>query len=377
MIKCNTILTSDTKAWNIRLEELRDQWLKPKQFKLHDTLELSSRVDLEQAVTQYIQDICTKLSTSHEAVVAQIHVQGPVHIPSDFTIIEMPTLDSMPQYRLNAVTSTIASATATSAILYVTTQRPDAAAMSSLVSSATLAAPVPIAIAYCPTDSSSIDDDLQAVQDAMYSAVDTLIRESTVHLELYHTKVSACISNTVLVSRRAIGTDRTACDAMFEQIRYATTKDKLVQWSTLLNRFSVLACGIKSITVSTANTIDQKIHSTTDTLTAAVQPFCEGMRDIFKRAVAESILQKEMDRGNYALTVSLNYILDWIDTAGELLLHKYAQQCALAYSSSVLSVLGVFTDSSGSGSYDSTSEKVKLYLIAYAKTEVRVDSFKL
>jgi hypothetical protein len=377
MIKCNTVVTSDTKAWNMRLEELRDQWLKPKQFKLHDTLELSSRVDLEQAVTQYIQDICTQLSTSHEAVVAQINVQGPVHIPSDFTIIEMPTLDSMPQYRLNAVTSTTASATDTSAILYVTTQRPDAAAMSSLVSSATLAVPVPIALAYYPTDSSSIDDDLQAVQDAMYTAVDTLIRGSTVHLEYDRAKVSACIGNTVLVSRRAIGTDRTACDAIFEKIRYATTKDELVQWSTLLNRFSVLACGIKSITASAANTFDQNIQSTTDTLSAAVQPFCEGMRDIFKRAVAESILQKEMNRGENALTVSLNYILDWIDTAGELLLHKYAQQCALAYSSSVLSLLGVFTDSSGSGSYDSTSEKVKLYLIAYAKTEVRLDNFKL
>jgi hypothetical protein len=383
MIKHNSVVSSDTKAWNIRLQELRDQWSKPKQFKLHDTRELSSQVDLEQAVTQYIQDICTELSTSHEAVVAQIHVQGPVHIPSDFTIIEMPTLDMMPQYRLNAVTSAIASANATSALLYVTTQRPDAAAMSSLVSSTTLAAPVPIARAYCPFEN-TVDNDLQAVQAAMYTAVDTLIRESTVHLEYDRANLSACISSTVLVSRRAIGTDGTACEKIFEQIRYVAIKDKLVQWSTLLDRFSVLACGIKSITVSTAaatacsetaSTID-KLQSTTDALSAAIQPFCEGMRDIFKRAVAESILQKEMNRGDHALSVSLNYTIDWITTAGEVLLRKFAQQCALAYSSSVLSSHSVSTDSSSS-SNDSAIDKVKKYLTAYAKTEVRFYNFKL
>jgi hypothetical protein len=366
---------NDATAWHARVEVLRDQWSKPKQFKLHATRELSTRLALEQAVTQHIQDICTQFSSSHEAVVAMIRVQGPVHIPSDFTIIEMPTLDSMPQYRKNAVTTAFATDSATSAILYVTTQRPNAAAISKLVSSTTIAAPMPVAVAYCPDSATGIDsynvDDIQAVHDAMQTAVDTLIRDSTVPIQYDHTKLSACISNTALVSRRAIAIDRTACNKMFEQIRYATTNDKLVQWSTLLNRFSVLACGIKAnkalaVTAdTTAATTLNRIEITADTLRAAISPFCEGLRDIYKHAVAESIQQKEMNRGDYALSVSLDYIIDWTDTACEVLLHKFSQQCALALSS-VFATQGVSTES-----IDSMYDKVKLYLTAYAKTEVR------
>jgi hypothetical protein len=311
MIKCNTVVTKDLTAWNKRLEVVREQLSKPKHFTLHDTPELSILVDLEEAVTQFIQDICTQLSTSHAAVVAMIHVQGPVHIPSDFTIIEMPAVDKMPLSRFNAVTRTVASASAASAILYVATQRPDAAALSSLVSSTTLATPVPIAVAYCPTDN-SVDNDLQAVQDAMHDAVDTYIRESTVHAEFDSAKVSACISNTVLVDSRRIASDRTAC---YEQIRHAATNDKLVQWSTLLNRFGELvrALQLDTALASTAAATLDKLLSRIGSVAVAIQPFLESMHDISKRTAAESRLL------NTAKTQQLQ------DTAGQG--KKHLQHC--------------------------------------------------
>jgi hypothetical protein len=354
------------------MQQLKAEW-PDKEFKLSGSSEkLKTLLQLEHVVTQYIQDICTKLShDDHKAAatVKMIHIQGPVHIPSDFTIIKLPTLDSSTPVHKEHATTTLDSSIS-SMLLYVTAQRPITTQLVPLLSHTSerysIHAPIPIAIAYyrdfSADKSTPIEQvDMQSVQQAIRNAVEHMLH-ATQSTQCDHAKLTACVSNTVLVDRAAIGTfnDRAGCNRMFEQVRYATTCDALSQWRILLERACVRANGFKAITSSlTANSSNSAKQACTialHTLRVAAGTYHTGMFE----AIQQQLTAMQNSSNDYA--TSTDGLTNWIDITCKQLLQDYGRFAAAMFSKAITdTITGLSSDA-----YDT----ILRYLTEFAASHV-------
>jgi hypothetical protein len=238
---------------------------------------------LEQDVTGRIQQFCAAAAMidavtgcSYEGAVEYIAVTGPFDIPSDFTVIEIPSLDTMPQYRKQSISDIT---TTGSAIVYTTVQRPTTADMCAFLQPDTsvysVSKAMPIAVGYfsdavitanargttaainftaigrttaaaaAALHAASIVDneDTHLVQLAMYTAVEQVV---TINSESERSALAACIDNIVLFDRTVLVKDRKVCHKVYEQVRYATSSSTLLQWCGLLSRFCARANGFSA-----------------------------------------------------------------------------------------------------------------------------------
>jgi hypothetical protein len=309
-----------------------------KEFKLNSNEKLKTLLQLEQAVTQYIRDVCmhrTSGGRDAELDIKKIHIQGPVRIPSDFTIIVLPTysefnfhLTQHNQFKDRHTGSIIASV---SAMLFVTAQCPTATELLPLAfhikelrERVSVAA---IAVAYyrdfrCDHRAPLEQVDMQSVQHALYSALRG------------HAYPSRWISNTVLVDRAEIATlnDRTAVKKMFEQVRYATTNDLLSQWRTLLEQSCMRANGFKllkrSLTKSSSDVAKQACTTTWHTLRSTAISYLEGMFHAIQQ-------QLTAIRTTSDIETSANDVISWIALTCKQLLQEYGKHAAVTFSKAI------------------------------------------
>jgi hypothetical protein len=297
------------------LQQLKIQYAPAKVFALHSSDTLTTLLQLETAVSQHIQTFYDQLSQipktelSSEAVAAiVIRIQGPVHIPLDFTIIQLPLRDTESQPHTSVGTAVV------SALLYATSRRPTAVDFEQMLSHSRgiyqLQSPLPIVAAYYHESATTESADVPYIQHAIYNAL-----EQVTHTETFtnydSAKLSASISNSVLVDRTAIATNngnRKACDTMFEEVRCACINDKLLQWRVLFERFCARANGVKDVKdhlksgVLASKGITQVLSDVCDTL----------------KSTAISYLKIMFECIQQQLTAAASYtgersVIDWID----------------------------------------------------------------
>jgi hypothetical protein len=369
---------SDDISMQSTLEQLRSQYLTAKVFALHSSDTLTTLLQLETAVSQYIETFYAQLhqipdtELSHEAVAAiVIRIQGPVHIPLDFTLVQLPLRDSESQPHTSASMNTSDDTAVLSAILYVTAQRPTAIDFKELVSHNRgiyqLQSPVPMVAAYYHDTANGVTEDVQIVQNAIYNAIEHVLH--TTPLRQYdHANLAACISNTILVDRASIATnsDRTACDILFEQVRYATTEEKLLQWRTLLEMFCVKANGLKDVICTyTKGSTDIAKQACTDcwhTLSTTATTYHATMFDAIQQKLAG--IETSGDFLNVAST-----ILNWAAATCKQLLQDFGR-----YAAAILST--VITDTATALDGDMHDTMLRCFT-DHANSEVRLSLYSL
>jgi hypothetical protein len=269
-------------------DALRNQYSAMKQFTLNSDRSLKTQLQLERAVTQYIDAI----NSTCEAAVRAIRIRGPFDIPSDFVVIEMPALDNSDQHRMSSATRRAAGVN--KAIVYTTTHRPTTAQIRSLMATDTgaytMESLMPIVAAYysdiqADTATAIDTDDMFSVRAAISSAAES---ELVISSERQRCAVSSIIENTVLFDRAAVAADSSVRNSLYEQVRYATVSTKLQQWHSALNSFSVSAVGY-SKKQRVNNGIGKVASSDLD---KCAQKFIRSSDGLSKSAIAEAAEQQ-------------------------------------------------------------------------------------
>jgi hypothetical protein len=238
----------DTAAWHQQLQAIKLQCA-PKTLTLAEGQPLA---ELEKAVAQHVEDISKTISAaaaatdgqSPMAAVDMICIAGPVDLPSDFCIIDMPGWYDLHQWWIDSI---ISNAGIGSAIVYVSARRPNSTLIRNLMIQGRgvyqLTAPMPIVAAYfhgAGTDIETAAADAQFVQDAIYIAVDEI---SASTMEFDRRKLSQCIENTVFLDRDAADNKETRHE-FFEKVRQATVSTHLADMHSLLANFCIRANGV-------------------------------------------------------------------------------------------------------------------------------------
>jgi hypothetical protein len=406
---CN-VSAQDQVAWQQRLKtQLLDNidWTVKKRF---DGKEM---YNLEQAVTEHIRQFCaaaavidTVTGCSYEGAIEYIVVTGPFDIPADFTVIEMPALETMPEYRKQSIS---AMATDGSAIVYTTVQRPTTADMFSFLqpdsSVYSVSKAMPIAIGYfsdavitanargtsaaakftatsgttaaaaAALYAASIVDqeDTHIVQQAMYTAAEQVL---TINSESERSALAACIENIVLFDRIVLVRDRKVCHKVYEQVRFATSSSTLLQWCGLLSRFCARANGF-----STKQTLlnGTKVATTDDLHDCIKQVLL--LRGIDASSSGGSVSQEFEQLLYKAVEASsadaVTAALQWADVAYELTMKDFAKQvaCALrqAFAAAAAAASKTQADVNASGSSISDANDIlSMYLQACARDQVKL-----
>eukprot|EP00953_Heterococcus_sp_UTEX-ZZ885_P040863 20881-Heterococcus_DN1.PRE.2 len=321
---------------------------------------------LEQQAKGCIQQFCAAAAVidavtrcSYEGAVEYIAVTGPFDMPSDFTVIEMPSLDTMPKYRKQCIST---MATSGSAIVYTTVQRPTTADMRAFLQPDTSVYSVnkamPIAIGYfsnavitanargataasnftaigrttaaaaAALHAASIVDneDTHLVQQAMYTAVEQVI---TINSEYERSALAACIENIVLFDRTVLVKDRKVCHKVYEQVRYATSSSTLLQWCDLLSRFCARANGFSAKQTLLNGTKAASKGNIQDSMKQLL--LLRGIGDSSSGAGVsqefEKLLYKAVESSSSSAE-AVTAAVQWADVAYELTLKDFAKQVA-------------------------------------------------
>jgi hypothetical protein len=375
---------------------------------------------IEQQAKECIQQFCAAAAVidaatgcSYEGAVEYIAVAGPFDIPLDFTVIEMPSLDTLPEYRKQSMSD---MATSGSAIVYTTVQRPTTADMCAFLQPDTSVYSVnkamPIAIGYfsdavitanargttaatnftaigrttaataAALHAASIVDnkDTHLVQHAMYTAVQQVV---TINSESERSALAACIDNIVLFDRTVLVKDRKVCHKVYEQVRYATSHNTLLQWCGLLSRFCARANGFSA---------KQTLLSGTKAAT----------RDELQDSIKQLLLQRGIDDSGSGAGVSQEFgkllykaveapssaeavtaAVQWADVAYELILKDFATQVAHTLRQAFASAAAAANpqaDVKAGGIINSNSslnDSLSMYLQACARDQVKPTYFTL
>eukprot|EP00953_Heterococcus_sp_UTEX-ZZ885_P018331 10236-Heterococcus_DN1.PRE.2 len=345
---------------------------------------------LEQDVTGRIQEFCAAAAVvdavtgcSYEGAVEYIAVTGPFDIPLDFTVIEMPSLDTMPEYRKQSIST---MATSGSAVVYTTVQRPTTADMCAFVQPDTSVYSVnkamPIAVGYfsdavitanargataagnftaigrttaaaaAALHAASIVDneDTHLVQQAMYTAVEQVV---TINSESERSALAACIDNIVLFDRTVLVQDRKVCHKLF-----CARANGFSAKQTLLN-------GTK------AATRDEVHHSIQQLLSL------RGIDDSSSGAGVSQEFEKMLYKAVEASSAdAVTAAVQWADIAYELTLKDFAKQvaCTLrqAFATSAAAAANPQANVKAGGNSNSNSsnnDSLSMYLQACARDQ--------
>jgi hypothetical protein len=242
-----SVPVAEGEAWQERLTKQLQQWSG------QQTFQGGTMYELEKLVAEHIHQICASLAVtdavtccSYEGAVECIVVTGPFDVPADFTVIEMPALDTMPAYRKQDISA--AAAMDGSAIAYITVQRPTVADICTFLDTSVYPAgsAVPLAIGYfsdaiitanargataafhpsaaaaAALDAADIVDreDTVSVQHALHTAVQQVVTVST---EAERCALAACIKNIILFDRTVLAKDRSVRQKLYEQVRFASS----------------------------------------------------------------------------------------------------------------------------------------------------------
>jgi hypothetical protein len=405
---CN-VLEQEQVAWQQRFEahlQQNAEWVGELPF------EGQGLFQLEQDVTGRIQKFCAAAAVidavtgcSYEGAVEYIAATGPFDIPSDFTVIEMPSLDTIPEYRKQSIS---AMATSGSAIVYTTVQRPTTADMCSFLQPATsvysASKAMPIAVGYfsdavitanargttaaskftatgrttaaaaAALHAASIVDqeDTHLVQQAMYTAVEQVV---TINSESERSALAACIDNIVLFDRTVLVKDRKVCHKVYEQVRYATSHSTLLQWCGILSRFCARANGfsakqtlLNGIKAATKDDLQDCIKQVLLLRGIDASSSGAGVSQEFEKLLFKAVESSSAE----AVTAAVQ----WADVAYELTLKDFAKQvaCTLrqAFATAATATNTQADVKAGERSSSNTNDILNMYLQACARDQVKL-----